>query len=166
MSENLRTRTSPLPSALGSVVYSACFIQNQKKSQMRVINIPRTSNLNLFLVIRSVLNIMYKAVTQIVRLKKSGLINITRIVRPVYIQRSHHVSINHGTLLYPALLANVFATSSILASSTFSYFSTASNLAAIYGGKSQLVKVSDLCSSASFILSSARDFAFYCNWKP
>ena len=68
-----------------------------------VMKIPSTSNLNLCLVILSVLNIMYNAVVQIVRLKKSGLKNMTKIVNAVYSHSKYHVSMNQGTLLYPAL---------------------------------------------------------------
>ena len=159
--ENLLILTSPPPSVFGSSEYSLCFIMNQIISYMIVIKIPSTSSLNLYFVIRSVLNIIKSALTQIVRLKKSGLRYITRIVMLVYNQSKYQVSINHGTELYPALYANVLATTSILASIFFSCFSTASILACISGGKSHLVSFSYLCSSASFIRSSARDLAYY-----
>jgi hypothetical protein len=83
ISENFLTLTSPLPSALGSSEYSECFIKNQIRSNIKVMKMPRTSILNLNLVIKSVLNIIYKATVQIVKLKKSGLINMTKIVRIV-----------------------------------------------------------------------------------
>lgn len=71
------------PSALESSENSECFNKNHTKSYTKDTKIPNTRILNIVLVILSELNMMYKAVVQIVRLTMSDLLSMMRIVRPL-----------------------------------------------------------------------------------
>ena len=129
--------TSVLPSPLvrsDPPAYSECLIQNQMMSYMRERKMPRTSILNLVLEIISMLNIMQRPRRQTVRLRKSGLRNITNRVMIVQIQSTHHVNWNHGIVSSPALLASLEANSSICYSTTCSLASISSSLLANSGG--------------------------------
>ena len=133
---------------------------------MRLRTIPKTSNLNLNLVMLSVLNIIKRAEVHTVKLMKSSLLNMTIKVNNVYSQRIYQVSVNHGTSSYPNYSAILADTASIFTSAAFSLTSSASSLAYSSGVISQFMRSCFFCSSKSSCLYSTSTLNFFSMWKP